>query len=70
MSSTPAPTVEAAAQQVRERLAHRAAGEDVATDLVERRAYVVRRGERVRPAVPGPVAVAAVTAVAGHRQTP
>ena len=56
--------VEAAPQQVGQRVAHRAAGEHVAAQLVERRPDVVRRRERVGTVVPGAVAEPA------HRQAP
>ena len=56
--------VEPAAQQVRERLAQRPAREHVAADGVERRADVVRRGQRVGPVGPGAVAEP------GHRYAP
>ncbi len=61
-----AAAVEAAAQQVAQRLAHRAAREHVAADLVERGADVVRRRERVRSAVPGAVAEPVVVVLASH----
>ena len=66
---------EPAAEQVAQGLPGRAAREDVAPDLVQGRAHVERRRERVRPTVPGavaePVAVGGMPArYAGHGQAP